>query len=114
MAFGHAVACLLSIAMLLSFPASRFHSFSAHFRTPEVRRTTERNTLVTEETRNPRESIPRSELLPTFFAPAEPVSVKIIFDRNLDSHADFPLVHLLSRLKLNPPGSGGEDPLLQA
>ncbi len=39
-------ACLLAVAMLLSFPALRSHSFMTHFRSPEVRRSVVRHNPV--------------------------------------------------------------------
>jgi hypothetical protein len=112
-AFFDALACVLSIVMLLSFPAGRLHSFGDHFRTPEVRRTTQRHTYVAAEGQRVQENAVRSDVLPTFFAPVE-TPVSLVSDRLFESPSEIPLVRLLNRLKLNPSGSSGQDPLLQA
>jgi hypothetical protein len=112
-AFLNVAACIISIVMLLSFPASKVHCFGAHFRSPEVRRAVERQTSVAHGESNLHESIARSGLLPTFFTPRETNS-KIIPVDNFESAAEVTLLSLLNRRKLNPCGSGAQDPLLPA
>jgi hypothetical protein len=112
-AFVHAAACIVSLVMLLSFPASSVHSFGTHFRTPEVRRALERHTSVAHSDGNTPELIAHNDLLPTFFTPAETGS-KIFPTDNSEPSSDVPLSSLLNRRKLSPSGSGGPDPLIQA
>lgn len=112
-AITYVAVCAVIVAMLLFLPANRVHCFGNHFRTPEVRRTIERQTPVAYSTENARERVARSELLPTFFAPTE-TSSKIVPLDNVESTRQVPLSRLLNRLKLHPSGSSGRDPLPQA
>jgi hypothetical protein len=113
----YSVACVLSIAMLLSFPAAKVHSFRAHFRTPETRRVTDRHTFVAVEGQGANERIIKNDSqngsLPSFFTPIESIT-KIDCNCSFESPSEVPLLRLLNRLKLNPSGSSGSDPLLQA
>jgi len=109
-ALFHAAACILSVAMLLSFPASKVHDFDAHFRTPEVRRSIERNTSVAFGHDNAKESVAHSHLLPTFFVPAQ--TDRPTTSRDTEKPFEAPRFRILSRLKLS--GSGGQDPLPSA
>jgi len=55
----------------------------------------------------------RTEVLPNFFAPC-PSSQGFIRDHDFNSPSAVPLIRLLNRMKLNPSGSSGQDPLPQA
>ena len=99
--------------MLLLFPAAKAHDFGTHFRQPEVRRTAERHTSIARSDNNSQDRIAQSALLKQSFAPAKP-DVKIVPRDNVDSTPEVFLARLLKRLKLNPSGLGGQDPLLQA
>ncbi len=112
-AFLRVAACIASVAMLLSFPATAVHNFGAHFRTPEVRRATERHTSVAHSDNDPHECVAQSGLLPTFFTPTATVS-KIVPRDNFEPPSEVGLFRLLNRLKLNSSDSGGQDPLLRA
>jgi hypothetical protein len=112
-AFLNIAACIVSVAMLLSFPATRFHNFPTHFRNPEVRRATERHTGVAPRTEKTPDAVAQSDLLPRFFAPVETAG-KIVPADNFEAVSEVPLSRLLHRLKLNPCGSSGQDPLLSA
>jgi len=105
------VASLVIVAMLLLFPASRAHDIGTHFRNPEIRRSTARHTFVAHSLDNTREQLAQNNLQPVVFAPIvtdrQPASLE-----NFDAVPQMPLARLLSRLKLNPAGSGGSDPLL--
>src|SRR5271168_4003018 len=93
--------CIVSVLMLLSFPAARAHAFETHFRNPEVRRAIERETSIAHTDENPQNRIAPNELLPTFFAPTETINQKVPLD-SLESISEVPLPRLLNRLKLNP------------
>jgi hypothetical protein len=112
-ALFHAAACVLSVAMLLSLPASTVHDFDAHFRTPEVRRSIERTTSVAFGEDNAGECLDRSNLLPTFFVPSEPDHHPTARD-TVEKPFTAPRFRILSRLRLMSSGSGGQDPLLTA
>ena len=112
-AFLHVAACIVSVAMLLLFPAFQTHSFGPHFRNPEVRRATKRHTSIAHSDNRAEERIAQSGLLTKSFAPAEP-DIKIVPRDNFNSPPEVSLARLLNRLKLNPPGSDGQDPPLQA
>lgn len=107
------VVCIVSVVMLLLFPAAKAHSFGTHFRTPEVRRTAERHTCVAHSDNDPHECVAQSGLLPTFFTPTATVS-KIVPRDNFEPPSEVGLFRLLNRLKLNSSDSGGQDPLLRA
>jgi len=109
-AFLHVAVCVVSVAMLLSFPASSVHNFGTHFRTPEVRRALERHTSVAQSEGTTDELVARTDLLPTFFTPAETVS-KIVPLDNFEPPSEVALSSLLNRRKLGSRGSGGQDPL---
>ena len=111
-AFFRAAACIVSVAMLLSFPASGVHHFGTHVRTPEVRRAIVRHSSVALDDENAHERVAQCDLLPVFFTPSETIG-KITPRSDFES-PPVVLSRLLSRLKLNPSGSSGQDPLLQA
>jgi hypothetical protein len=112
-AFLQVAACIVSVAMLLLFPAAKVHNFGTHFRTPEVRRAIERHTFVAHSENNTHERVAQSVSLPAFFTPAESAS-KIVARDNFESPSEAPLTRLLKRRKLNSSGSGGQNPLLKA
>src|SRR5579862_1509816 len=108
------IACAVSIAMLVLFPAVTCHRYRTHFRPPEVRRSLERHTCVAPGGHNAEEPAVRPALLPTFFAPDLVAPTATNCDRNVESSHEVPLRHLFNRLKLGPSGSSGQDPLLAA
>jgi hypothetical protein len=111
-AFLHVATCVISVAMLLSFPAASVHNFGTHFRAPEVRRAIERQTSVAQSDRTTQELVAQGDFLPMFLAPAA-TTAKILSRENFESPSNVPPSGLLKRRKLNPSGSGGEDPLLE-
>ena len=102
---------LVVVVMLLLFPVTRAHDFGTHFRNPEVRRSIARHTFVAQSHDNIPERIAHTNLRPVVFTP-------IVTDRqiapleNFDAIPHVTLARILKRLKLNPAGSGGTDPLL--
>jgi hypothetical protein len=106
-------ACIVGIAMLLCFPAVKAHRFGPHFRTPEVRRAMERHTFIAHSDDSTPAQVAHLDLLPTFFIPAD-FSRLVVRRENLESFSKLPIPRLLNRRKLNPSGSGGQVPLLQA
>jgi hypothetical protein len=109
-AFLHVAVCVVSVAMLLSFPAAKVHNFGAHFRTPEVRRSTERHTSVAQSEGTTDELVARAILFPTFFAPAESVG-KIVPLDNFEPPSNAAQSRPPIRRKLCARGSGAQDPL---
>ena len=107
----HTALCIVSVAMLLSFPASRVHSFGTHFRTPTVRRSIERHTSVAHTDDRVSDHLAPSKLLLTFFTPVQPL-LRVVTTNESTSPVQSPVISLLSRRKLCPSGSGGQDPLL--
>jgi hypothetical protein len=99
--------------MLLLFPAAAPHRFGAHFRTPEVQRSAERHTSIATGDTEALDYGAPSGILPKSFAPPQRETKAIIGNRS-ESVAQVPLSRLLNRLKLNPSGSNGQDPLLRA
>ena len=57
-------ACLLAVAMLLSFPALRSHSFVIHFRSPEVRRSVAQHNPLSPMHGQAKLQLARSEIEP--------------------------------------------------
>jgi len=111
--FIHRVACIVSVMMLLTFPAARLHSFEAHFRTPEVRRTTQRHTSVAYSHDDTCERATQNHLMPAFFVAPEPEPLATVWN-SMAQPFEAPPLRILFRLKLNPSGSSGSDPLLSA
>jgi hypothetical protein len=111
-AFGHLAVCVVGLAMLLLFPAAKVHTFGAHFRNPEVRRSAQRHIFIA-QSENTDGRIAESAPLPVFFAPTENVQHRFALD-NQEFTTEVSFAHLVNRMKLNPPGSNAQDPLLQA
>ena len=59
------VACLISVALLLTFPLVKAHTFNDHFRSPEIRRSIVRHTQVAEADDATAESVQRINIQPT-------------------------------------------------
>ena len=105
--------CLFFIAKLLFFPSLSVHDFTGHLGAPNALRIAVGHNPVVRSDVDGRESVTRSLRLPTFSSSIETAG-KIVPSRNFDSIPKVPLIRRLSRLKLNPSGSGGQDPLLRA
>jgi hypothetical protein len=105
--------CIVSVAMLLLFPAFQGRGFGPHFRNPEVRRATRRHTFVAHGDNNAEDSIAQTCRLTNPVAPVKSES-KIVPRDDFELPPQVSIARLLNRMKLNPSGSGGQDPLLQA
>ena len=68
-AFIGSAACLVNIAMLLTFAAPLDHQFRSHCRTPQVLRTIERHTFVAPSESNAAGHIGRAEIGPVVVMP---------------------------------------------
>jgi len=113
-AFLYLTVCGLSVAMLLLFPSAKVHNFGTHFRTPEVRRTTQSHSFVTQsDETTAHERLDDSTPLPEFFTPVDAVQNPLASDGR-EVTGEVPLVRLLHRMKLDSSGSGAQAPLLQA
>ena len=112
-ALTHNAACFVSVVMLLLLPGAKLHSFQAHFRTPEVRRTTQRHTPVAYSNDDICESAVQNHPLPAFFVPAEPEHCTTA-RKTIGKPLQAPPLRIHFRLKLNPSSSSGPDPLLSA
>ena len=106
-----AVACILSVAMLLSFPVARVHSFGQHFGTTEIRQNIVRHTFVAGPETG---GVERMAHIDTLAAIPTPVIVenvaKCLFPLAIVS--DVPIFRILRHLRLGPSRSGASDPLL--
>jgi hypothetical protein len=106
------VACLVSVALLLTFPLGKAHTFNDHFRTPEIRRSIVRNTQVAETDNATSESVQRINI--------RPIPLPQLLDPNKESanttNVEFvpqaAPTRLFLRLKLGTSPGGGEDPLI--
>lgn len=106
----HALACLFSLVMLVSFPITKAHHFETHFRNPEVRRPVLRHTSMSQPEDNRPERVVRYDIRPTPLIPVDSAS-------NLKPLAKFaaavsrtPLRRRLLRLKLGPSRASGQTP----
>jgi hypothetical protein len=107
-----AVACIASVAMLLTFPTIKAHSFTDHYRTPEVRRSIVRYTQVAEVENGTVKTVERLGI--------QPSAVPLLFDckTKFPNISDVELTlqalptRLFLRLKLGASPAGGEDPLI--
>jgi hypothetical protein len=103
--------CIVSVAMLLSFPANSSHHFDQHFGSTQIRRSIVRHTFVDGPKDNGAEEIARIDLEPT-------IPVPVIIESAAKPLATFELssevspIRLLQRFKLGRSRSGGPDPLL--
>jgi hypothetical protein len=88
--------CVLSVVMMLLFPAVRPHSFGAHFRAPQVRRAFERHTSIAHSDSGAQARVPRSEVLPRFFVPAQR-DLKLVSVDYFDAAIELSLSRLLNR-----------------
>ena len=65
------VACAFSVLMLLSLPIRSAHQYQDHFRSPQVRRTIERQTFLAHTNLGPADRITHSAAQPMLFASVE-------------------------------------------
>lgn len=104
-------ACIVSVAMLLSFPITRAHSFGQHFGTTEIRHNIVRHTFVAGPEAGGVEKIAHVDAQPAIPVPLTIENVaKCLFLRTIVS--DVPTFRILQHLKLGPSRSGASDPLL--
>lgn len=110
-AFLHAAACVVGLAMLLSFPALKPHQFAAHFRAPEVRRVIERHSSVCETHDQTPTRIAQSNLEPVSYQPVE-LGSAVAPALNFEVASQVPLARMFRHLKLGLSRPGESDPLL--
>jgi hypothetical protein len=109
-AFLRAAACILSVAMLLSFPAARPHHFSQHFGSTEIRQNIVRHTFVA----GPEAGEDRIAQIDAQPAIPTTVTIEIVAKSffPLAIVSNLPAFRILQHLKLGPSRSGASDPLL--
>jgi hypothetical protein len=108
-AVAHVAACLIAVVMLLSLPAIRSHSFSTHFRSPEVRRSMARHTSVSPIHAEAKLQLAASEIEPVIAIPAQPP----IPLENREEVARASIIETLHRMKLGPHSEADSEPHLQ-
>jgi len=115
--FSHLVAvsvrlgvCLLAVAMLLSFPALRSHSFVIHFRSPEVRRSVAQHNPLSPMHGQAKLQLARSEIEPVLAIRAQPRPPE--HSREAEVPARASIVETLHRLKLGPHRDADSEPHL--
>ena len=106
-----AIACILSVAMLLSFPAARANLYGQHFGTAEIRQNIVRHTFVAGPEAGAVEKIAHIDAIPAI---STPVAIETVAERFLPFAvvSDVPAFRLLQRVKLGSSRSGVPDPLL--
>jgi hypothetical protein len=107
-----AVACLASVAMLLTFPMIKPHSFTDHFRTPEVRRSIVRHTQVAEVEDATVKAIVRIGIEPNALSLPVDFKTKFATISNVELALQGSPTRLFLRLKLGASPAGGEDPFI--
>ena len=107
-----ALACIASVAMLLTFPTIKSHSFADHFRTPEVRRSIVRHTSIAAVEDATVKSIVRIGIAPTALPLLLDLKNKFATIRNVELALQSSPTHLFLRLKLGASPAGGEDPFI--
>jgi hypothetical protein len=106
-----AVACILSVAMMLSFPVARVHSFGPHFGTTEIRQNIVRHTFVAGPETGGAERMTHIDALAAIPTPSiVEHAAKCLFPLAIVS--DVPTFRILRHFKLGPSRSGSPDPLL--
>jgi hypothetical protein len=107
-----ATACIASIAMLLTFPSNKAHSFANHFRIPEVRRAIVRHTQLAQTETDTATSVERIGLQPDIVPLLLVVQTAFATTSDVELAPQALPTRLFLRLKLGFSLAGGEDPLL--
>ena len=106
-----ATACILSLAMLLSFPITSAHYFSEHFGSTQIRHNIVRHTFVAGPEAGGVEKIAHIDAQPAIPMPVIIENVaKSFFPQAIVS--EVPAFRILQQFKLGPSRSGAPDPLL--
>jgi hypothetical protein len=104
-------ACVVGVAMLLSFPVTRAHNFGQHFGTTEIRHSIVRHTFVAGPEAGGVEKIAHFDSLSAIPGPViVENAAKLLFPLPLVS--SVPTFRILQHFKLGPSRSGATDPLL--
>jgi hypothetical protein len=107
-----AVACITSVAMLLTFPTIKPHNFSDHFRTPEVRRAIVQHTQLAPAENATAKSVKHIGLQPEIVPLLLIVETDFATISNVELAPQALPTRLFLRLKLGFSLAGGENPLL--
>jgi hypothetical protein len=106
-----ASACLLAAVMLLSLPLLRSHTFTTHFRSPEVRRSAARHTSVSPLHAEPKLELASCELEPVIRPQPQPHNS--LLHREGVHIARASIIEVFHRLKLGPHRQADSEPPLQ-
>lgn len=110
-AFLRVAACILGVAMLMSFPARRSHQFGEHFGTAQIRQNILRHTFVAGPEDGAVEDVAQIEAQPAIPTPANIEHVAKSFIR-VSTVPQIPTFRILRHLRLGASRSGSSDPLL--
>jgi len=105
-----AAACILSVAMLLSFPIANAHHFGQHFGATEIRQNIVRHTFVAGPEAGGVEKIALIDAQPAIPMPVIIENVANTFFP-LGLVSQVPAFRILQHFKLGPSRSGASDPL---
>src|SRR5579864_8931644 len=103
-----AIACIASVAMLLTFPTIKPHTFTDHFRTPEVRRSILRHTQVAKVENDTVKSVVRLGIQPNPLPLLFDFKTKFTTISNIELALQASPTRLFLRLKLGASPAGGE------
>lgn len=106
------IACVVSVAMLLTFPTVKPHNFSDHLRTPEVRRSIVRHTQVAQVEDATAKSVERIGIQPDTLPLLLNFKTKVATISNVELAPQASPTRLFLRLKLGASPAGGEDPFI--
>ena len=104
--------CLVGMLTLVTFVTLQGHQFTDHFRAPEVRRSTERHTVLIESRNDASDKITVAQRLSRVPVVDAKSVTRPLGQFDSSFVPTLPITRLLVRLKLGPSRSGGQDPLI--
>lgn len=107
------VLCLLSLLMLTTLPIQRAHQFQPHYRTTQIRRIFERHSVLAHSDNTTSDRLNTEAPGPAIPVHIEPVSPPLGLRTGCLRPIPISIPNQFVRLKLGPPSSGGQDPLVQ-
>jgi hypothetical protein len=104
--------CLLSLLVLITLPAGRAHELQTHYRTTQLRQSFEGHAYVAQAEAGEFDQVSYEASLPSWSAWMRPDPAPAMQIYRTEPGAIPSPNRLLLRLKLGPPSSGSQDPLV--